>query len=254
MEIGNGIVFGPGISIVIPESGFFTATGGTMITSGVYKIHSFASSGTFTVTNGGQCDILIVGGGGGASSNGGNYTAGAGGAGGATLRQVYTLDAGTYTIVVGAGGTAQVGTLQNGRRGNPGSASTFGALFTEGGGGYGAYGVAGASGNGKAAGTGASSNGGGGAGTAGSGGNGGDGIEATIFNSWGSPAGWFGGGGDGMNGTSPGGKGGGAAYTGAQRRDGTLNTGGGGAPAGFNVGVGGYGGSGIVLIRYQYKA
>jgi hypothetical protein len=243
MEIGSGIVFGPGISLVIPASGYFTATGGTMITSGVYKIHSFASSGTFTVTNGGQCDILIVGGGGGASSNGGNNTAGAGGGGGATLRQVYTLGAGTYTVVVGAGGTAQMGDLFAGRPGNSGTASTFGALFTEGGGGFGKYGAGGAS-----------SAGGGGAGAAGSGSNGGDGIEAAIFNGWGYPAGWFGGGGDGMSGTSPGGKGGGAAYNTYSRQDGRLNTGGGGAPAGFNVGIGGYGGSGIVLIRYQYKA
>ena len=46
---------------------FIAATGGTVTTSGNYKIHTFTSSGTFTVTSapsGKYIDFLVVGGGG----------------------------------------------------------------------------------------------------------------------------------------------------------------------------------------------
>ena len=42
-----------------------TATGGTITTNGNYKVHSFTSSGTFTVTGTGTVEYLVVGGGGG---------------------------------------------------------------------------------------------------------------------------------------------------------------------------------------------
>ena len=78
------------------------ATGGTVTTSGNYKIHTFTSSGTFTVTavnSGGTVDSLVVAGGGG----GGSYIGGGGGAGGMRTSQK-TLSAQGYTITVGAGG------------------------------------------------------------------------------------------------------------------------------------------------------
>ena len=53
------------------------ATGGTITTNGLYKIHTFTSSGTFNVTTGGQMDALIVAGGG-----GGGYVASYYGGGG----------------------------------------------------------------------------------------------------------------------------------------------------------------------------
>lgn len=48
------------------------ASGGTITTSGGYKIHTFTSSGTFTVIFGDVVDALVIGGGDGANKGGGN--------------------------------------------------------------------------------------------------------------------------------------------------------------------------------------
>ena len=57
-----------------------TATGGTITTDGDYKVHTFTSSGTFTVTYGsGNVQLLVVAGGG--SGGGSFYDGGGGGAG-----------------------------------------------------------------------------------------------------------------------------------------------------------------------------
>ena len=58
------------------------ATGGTVTTSGLYTIHTFTTSGTFTPTVGGTVEYLVVGGGGGA---GGGDSVGRGGGGGGGL-------------------------------------------------------------------------------------------------------------------------------------------------------------------------
>jgi len=71
------------------------ATGGSVTTVGNYKIHTFNSSGTFTVTAGGTVQYLIVGG-------GGQGGIGGGGAGG-VLTGCTNVTAQTYTISVGAG-------------------------------------------------------------------------------------------------------------------------------------------------------
>ena len=74
------MILGGGFSVVLP----FSATGGTITTSGSYTIHSFLGSGTFAVINapiGFEVEYLVVaggGGGGGVSS----YGCGGGGAGG----------------------------------------------------------------------------------------------------------------------------------------------------------------------------
>ena len=76
LQISNGPLIYPGMVI---------ATGGTVtdITIGgiSYRVHTFTATGnhTFTVTNGGEVEYLIVGGGGGAS---GHNSSGGGGAGG----------------------------------------------------------------------------------------------------------------------------------------------------------------------------
>ena len=44
------------------------ATGGTIVTSGTYKIHTFTSSGSFVPSVAGTVEILLVGGGGGSAS------------------------------------------------------------------------------------------------------------------------------------------------------------------------------------------
>ena len=82
---------------------FMTATGGTITTDGDYKVHSFTSSGTFTVTElgkaggpGDQVEYLVIGGGGGSASSGG-------GAGGFRAASGFTVAAQAYSITVGAG-------------------------------------------------------------------------------------------------------------------------------------------------------
>ena len=90
---------------------YVAATGGTITTSGDFKIHTFTGDGTFTVTNAGDSsgsttvDYLVVAGGGGSGGGGG-------GAGG--YRESFpnpatggfSVTAQAYPITVGAGGTA----------------------------------------------------------------------------------------------------------------------------------------------------
>lgn len=79
-----------------------TATGGTITTDGDFKIHTFTSSGTFTINTVqglGEVRMLVVAGGGGGAWNGG----GGGGAGG-MIEDTYIMTAGQYIVNVGAGG------------------------------------------------------------------------------------------------------------------------------------------------------
>jgi len=82
-----------------------SATGGTESTytyGGInYKVHKFTSSGTLTVNSGGLVDVLVVAGGGG----GGGSTAGGGGAGGLLWTTGFTVAGGSFSVIVGAGGT-----------------------------------------------------------------------------------------------------------------------------------------------------
>jgi hypothetical protein len=128
---------------------YVAATGGTITTSGDYKIHTFTSSGTFTVTNAGNeagsnsVDYLVVAAGGGAGAKRG----GGGGAGGfresvpspaawtasplanpgGSLPVVVT----SYPVSVGAGGSGQIGTDTNT---TPGGNSGFSTITSTGGG------------------------------------------------------------------------------------------------------------------------
>ena len=135
---------------------FISASGGTVTTSGDYKIHTFTSSGTFTVCTAGAGPVLntavsyaVVAGGGG----GGWCTGGGGGAGGFREAKVsgdpYTaspLAAGTgitvtaqgYPITVGAGGSG--GGSPGACGGATGSASIFSTITSAGGGGAGSRG------------------------------------------------------------------------------------------------------------------
>jgi Concanavalin A-like lectin/glucanases superfamily len=69
------------------------------ISGQLYALHTFSTSGSFTVNTATQFDCLIIGGGGG----GANYGGGGGGGGFLPLTQI-TLTAGTYSINVGQGG------------------------------------------------------------------------------------------------------------------------------------------------------
>ena len=117
---------------------YVDATGGTITTSGDFKIHTFTSSGTFTVTNAGgssgstTVDYLVVAGGGGSGGGGG-------GAGG--YRESYpnpatvgfSVSAQAYPITVGAGGTAGAPNAGANAAGN-GANSIFSTVTSTGGG------------------------------------------------------------------------------------------------------------------------
>jgi hypothetical protein len=267
---------------------YITATGGNITYDGNYKIHSFllADDQTdFTVTHVGSFDkveYLVVAGGGGASTCNG----GGGGGGGYLANGAYdkAVTEQAYTITVGDGGAATVVstpgengdnsvfddlTAYGGGGGGGGSTDADGQVGgSGGGGGYLGDGEAGtpgppiqgyAGGDGTGGGDG-SCGGGGGASEIGAdatstvGGHGGAGINNSIS---GSSVGYAGGGGGAINAAKTGGSathGGGAGSSGGEGVDGTANTGGGGGGGGLCGSIyGGSGGSGIVIIKYQYR-
>tara|TARA_B100001939_G_scaffold298884_1_gene274082 strand:+ start:2654 stop:4003 length:1350 start_codon:yes stop_codon:yes gene_type:complete len=141
------------------EEKFIVATGGTITCCGNFKIHTFTSPGTFTVTQAATCSAnnlvshLVVAGGGG----GGTDVGGGGGAGG--YREVKSPSAGSYTASpldgypsspnrVTVTATAFPITVGGGGAGNPypsgqapgssGANSVFSTITSAGGGGGGA--------------------------------------------------------------------------------------------------------------------
>lgn len=221
------------------------ATGGTVTESGGYRIHTFTSSGTLTVTQGGDVEYLVVAGGGGASGGVPGVNYGSGGAGGVLRSGTKINVLGTYPITVGAGGAGALGYAT----GSSGSTTTFDDVSVTGGGGA-ASGRTGGSNADYSGGTNASSvssGGGAGAGANGSSSNGGSGVTSSIS---GASVG-RGGGGAGANVTSSGSfsDGGGSFYTSQVGDSGLANSGGGGG-GGPSGNGGGAGGSGIVIVRY----
>lgn len=136
--------------------GYVTATGGTITTSGDYKIHTFNSSGTFTVTDAGNplgsntVDYMVIAAGGGGQRNAGTGSAGGGGAGGfresvpspaawtasplANSGGSLPVSAQAYPITVGGGGA---GGSPSGNTGGSGGDSIFSTITSSGGGGGG---------------------------------------------------------------------------------------------------------------------
>jgi hypothetical protein len=134
----------------LPQPTFIVATGGTITTSGNYKIHSFTGPGTFTVCSVGNplgsttVDYLVVAGGGG----GGGRHGGGGGAGGfreskatgapwtasplATSTSIPVSVQG-YPITVGAGGAG--GNRNPSTASASGGSSIFSTITSAGGGG-----------------------------------------------------------------------------------------------------------------------
>jgi hypothetical protein len=268
---------------------FVAATGGTITTSGDFKIHTFTSSGTFTVTDAGgpggsnTVDYLVIAGGGG----GGSEQGGAGGAGGYRESFPNPATGGTpvsvqgYPITVGAGGAGSA----SAGPGAQGSSSVFSTITSAGGGlgGGRAYNTGGDGGSGGGAaylgGSGGSGNtppvsppqgndggaapnvaggGGGGASSAGlngPGGNGGNGTASSITASSVTRAGGGGGAGSPTDGTTAGAGGpggGGAGSESGVATAGTANTGGGGGGS-ASPPAGAAGGSGVVVIRYKFQ-
>ena len=99
-------------------------TGGTITTYTGYRVHSYTTVGTnqggiFTLHVPTTIDILIIAGGG-AGSRGTNGGAG-GGAGGMRVLTSQSLNAGTFNVVVGAGGAAPGGANSYGSSGGTSS-------------------------------------------------------------------------------------------------------------------------------------
>lgn len=194
----------------------------------------FLSSGTFTVPAGITTVYLSMCGGGAAGGNGQtgtNQSGGGGGAGGYFINKPYTVTPGnSYTVTIGAGGTAGVSSGDSGTAGNATSFDALSAPRGEAGQGSGSSGTGGAGGgslnaSGGTAGIGVSP-----------GGNGADKVSTTIGGGGGAtPFGAGGNGGTSGNGTLA------AANTGS---------GGGGAGGGGGTNIAGIGGSGICIVSY----
>ena len=148
---------------------FISASGGTITTSGDFKIHTFTSDGNFVINtaptpgNNNVSYMVVAGGGAGGVTS---VSGGGGGAGGfregETPAVPYTgsplknssglpIAAGTYPISVGAGGASASPPYTCGQ-GNSGSNSIFSTITSAGGGGGGGYtpGAPGGSGGGGA--------------------------------------------------------------------------------------------------------
>jgi len=242
----------------------FSATGGTEDTTSRsgYKIHTFTSPGTFTVTEGTRnVEYLIVSGGGGGNFN--THTGGGGGAGGVESGTT-VVSTGSYPVTRGAGGTASPSNQFGARGGNGTASSVFGTSAGVQSDSPGATNGQ-TSGNNYVGGTSPAGNGapgGGGAGGDGldapgaTGGAGGPGVSNSIT---GTSVTYGGGGGGGSENTTtaPGGSGGGGngARTDINATAGSTNTGGGGGGGRSGYFSGSYraaggGGSGIVIIAY----
>ena len=154
---------------------FIGATGGTVTTSGNFKIHTFTGDGCFVVSSlgnsvGGPNNVsyLVVAGGGGGGAGSPNWTQGGGGGAGGFREGKDSADsysvsplvapAGlpvsvqTYPVTVGSGGTAGT-TPTPAQAGGTGSNSIFSTITSTGGGGGAGYesparGTAGGSGGG----------------------------------------------------------------------------------------------------------
>lgn len=246
---------------------FGQASGGTVSTSGAYTVHTFTSSGTFTVNAALSADVVIVGGGGG----GGHQHAGGGGAGGVQLLNGYAVATGSYAITVGNGGTGCTWYPYTGTNGGNSSAFGYNALGGGAGTGMDQYGNDGGSGGAEGYPTGGIR---GGNGTTGQGNLGSRGGSISILNGGGGGgaggAGWglaggaalstwagtfAGGGGGGYGGGAGGGAGAGNGGNGAGfGGHAVANTGSGGGGGGNMDAYGGNGGSGVVVIRYLTQA
>jgi len=106
---------------------YIAATGGTVTTSGDYKLHIFTSPGTFCVSSAGNgsgsnsvTGMIVAGGaGGGARSSGG------GGAGGITVGQSIPVTATGFPVTIGGGGAKAPGPSAGSTAGSNSTGLTF---------------------------------------------------------------------------------------------------------------------------------
>ena len=261
---GYGVASGGTGALATPPAGY----------SGIF----FNSSLTLTVSKSGIFDVMAFGGGAGGGYGNGSNQCGAGGGAGQYSEQSIYLAAGSYSVIIGAGGTSvseQVATSGSGTTigttvgnfavcggGGAGIAAATGPTIGGSGGGAarsgtGAASAAAATGfaGGNASGSTQNGAGGGGAGSVGSnssgttGAAGGTGKDIATFTG---NASTFKAGGGGGGGSAAGGAGGssfggaGGTTTGTAAAANTASGGGGGAN-----GAGGNGGSGVLYIRWK---
>lgn len=219
-----------------------------------FTAHIWTNAGdsVFTASVSLVCGVLVVGGGGGGCAGYPSVYWGSGGAGGQGISsQGLAVGVGTVSLTVGGGGAGgPTGAYVSGLKGTD---SVFGIITAIGGWGATNTGITqpdtfGGSNVVFQGGQGAGSQGGGGAGAGGAGALiiGGIGITSSFS---GITVGYGGGGGDGAGGgATDGGGGNGTAVNGINGR------GGGGGGGHHTTGVGGTGGCGIVIVRYQTPA
>ena len=117
-------------NISIPQGATATKVGSDLC----IIFNNAAQASQLTIPTGGAiCDIFMIGGGGG----GGNNCGGGGGAGACIVAIGQTINAGNYTITIGAGGA---GAIVNNANGTSGGDSSIGSLYVAKGGGGGAGG------------------------------------------------------------------------------------------------------------------
>ena len=228
-------------------------SGGSITTSGNYRIHTFTSSSNFVLTKSIACEYLVIAGGGGGGGNDGgqDFSGGSGGGGAGGYRTgTITPSANTHTVTVGGGGSGNNSAAAGGDGGN----SAFGSIVSGGGGGGGGVNNAGSNGRNGGSGGGAGGDDGstlftGGSGTSGQGNNGGNAGGSN------SNAGGGGGGGAGAVGETAangfaGGDGGAGAVNSINGSSAVWAGGGGGSVgAGADKGLGGSGGGGNGAAR-----
>ena len=266
-SVGNNVTAGNAVTIKFTNASGFVGdganttvlalpSGGTITTSGNYRIHTFTSSSNLVLTKSVACEYLVVAGGGGGGGNDGGHDfsggSGGGGAGGYRVGTV-TPSANTHTVTVGGGGSGN----NSAASGADGSASAFGSVSSVGGGGGGGCNNAGTNGRAGGSGGGAGGDDGstvftGGAGTSGQGNAGGQTGSASHAG---------GGGGGGANGAG----GNGVGHQGGNGGDGSVSSitgsavtrsggGGGGNGASASQSSGGSGGGGTGAVRSSSDA
>ena len=215
-----------------------------------YKVHTFTSDGTLSVSVAGEVDAFVVGGGG----SGGSGYGGGGGAGGHLYITNAYLSAATHNVIVGAGGVGNPIKGQDAAiTGSNGNASSVADYFSPGGGAgaakamnnpatiyFSSPGLAGGSGGG-ASGMLSGSGDVGGSGTAGLGNAGGNATTGILYAA-------AGGGGAGSVGVTPtsndiGGNGG-AGFSSSITGSAVVRAGGAGGSGSTTAGTGGAGGGG----------
>jgi len=247
---------------------YYAASGGSVSTSGDYKIHTFTGSGTFNISTAGNTgvEILCLAGGGSGGGSAWAIQGGGGGAGG-YISKSYSdsgdFSTGGYVINIGAGGQSSTGCHSCGTNG---SNTTGMGLTAIGGGESASWTGAGATAGGSGGGAYGQTNGGtGGAGTAGQGkpggnclvyaapynGAGGGGAGSNGFNGGNGNAGYGGYGRSHIDGTTRA-AGGSGGCTAARYGSGSSNLGGGGLGGCNTINVGG-GDSGIFQVRYKFQ-